>query len=86
MIGTRTRAGAVASNARAAPGTFTPFAIGTAPITTTSAPKTPSAVMRAKDFLNTLFASLNCPTAHLSATIFDVATGSPAVDMTSRIE
>ena len=50
----------------------------------TTKPIAPMINIRVLDSLKTLSASLNCPTAYLSETIFDIATGIPVVANTSK--
>ena len=84
ITGTSSRAIAVAFMESADPGMSISSAICFPKISSTRNPITPSTIMSVLDILKTLSASLNCPFAHRSDTIFDIATGSPAVETTSR--
>ena len=84
MIGTMSSASDVAFIDRAAPGTLMSSAMVLLKKNSTQKPTIPMDIISDLESLNTRSASLNCPTAYLSDTILEMATGRPAVANTSR--
>ena len=75
---------AVALMERAEPGRFISSAISSLQKNSTMNPMMPIIIISVLESLNTRSASLNWPTAHLSETILEMATGKPAVANTRR--